>query len=80
MKNLKILAVDDNATSHQISHHHLNQWKCAVDKAESGPSALTELVHAAEVNAPFELVIVDCKMPDVNGDALTRNVRADPGF
>jgi len=80
MRNLKILVVDDNATSRRISRHHLNQWKCAVDEAESGPSALTKLVSAAEANAPYELVIVDYKMPDMNGDALTRNIRADPRF
>jgi two-component system, sensor histidine kinase and response regulator len=63
----KALVVDDQATSRAILRRHLEGWGIAVVTAPSGEDALEALKNAATTEAPFDLVLLDWKMPGLNG-------------
>mmetsp|Transcript_8008 Transcript_8008/g.11579 ORF Transcript_8008/g.11579 Transcript_8008/m.11579 type:complete len:658 (-) Transcript_8008:340-2313(-) len=78
LDGLKVLVVDDNATNRRVFDYHLRKWKCHVEGAESGPTALHKLSVAMQSNAPYQLVLVDYQMPGMDGAMLARCIRADP--
>lgn len=63
---LKVLVVDDNRTSRQILTSILSSFGFRVAEAESGKEAL-ELVCEQNDEEPFQLVLLDWKMPGMDG-------------
>ncbi|NBB81973.1 MAG: PAS domain S-box protein [Alphaproteobacteria bacterium] len=72
----RILAVDDEPEILDLLREVLVADGHAVETAESGRTALVRL---AEATAPFDLVISDIRMPDLDGPALWRRLTADGG-
>ncbi|GAB3320733.1 hybrid sensor histidine kinase/response regulator [Larkinella ripae] len=67
----RVLLVDDNPTNLTILKSHLEQWKLVVVAASSGKQALALMTQ----EAPFQLVVTDMQMPEMNGVQLARNIR-----
>ncbi|MDS4039932.1 MAG: response regulator [Candidatus Competibacter sp.] len=74
----RVLIVDDNATNREILRRQTTAWGLANDEAENGPQALASLREAARAGQPYDLALVDMRMPEMNGLELARQVRADP--
>ena len=75
LKDIRVLIVDDNEVSREILAEMLRSFQLDVSVAESGNEALKLLEEAA--NNPFELVLMDWRMPKMNGDETTRHIHAD---
>ena len=60
MRNMKVLVVDDNATSRNILQDMLQSFSFDVTLAASGKDGLNE-IERADKDKPFELVIMDWK-------------------
>jgi two-component system, sensor histidine kinase and response regulator len=75
LQGLRVLVVDDNEVSREILAEMLRYFHLDVGTAQNGPEALLQLEVAAE--KPFELVLMDWKMPGMNGDEATRRIHAD---
>jgi CheY-like chemotaxis protein/HPt (histidine-containing phosphotransfer) domain-containing protein len=76
---LPVLIVDDNASAREVLRRYLEQWGCRVDGAQAGEEALSKMRRsAAEREEPFELVLVDLRMPGIDGWQLASEVIADP--
>lgn len=78
LKNVKILAVDDTETNRIIYGDQLNHWQCDFALASSGPEALRLLEEAHDAGAPFEIIILDMHMPEMDGLNLARKITQDP--
>jgi PAS domain S-box-containing protein len=78
LANLRVLIVDDNATNREILEHQTRAWKMRSASAASAAEALQRL-RAAVVD-PFQLVILDMQMPEMDGLSLARAIRADPAL
>ncbi len=74
----KILIVDDNATNRKILQHRLAAWHIEHDSAEGGRQAIRLLEEAAAAGKPFDLVILDHQMPEMDGLMLARAIQAIP--
>ena len=74
LEGMRVLVVDDLETSRRILRDHLGQWGFEVVEAASGEEALGRLESGSE--PPFELLLLDWKMPGMNGVELARRVEA----
>ncbi len=77
LSGLHVLIVDDNATNREILDHHTRMWKMRSALAEGGEQALALLREQANKD-PFELVILDMQMPEMDGLMLGEKIKADP--
>ncbi|TBN42596.1 response regulator [Paracoccus subflavus] len=67
VRQLRILLVDDNPIVLRIMQEIFAQWDMAIDTADSGNLALTLARRALQTNRPYDLVILDWKMPGMDG-------------
>jgi two-component system, sensor histidine kinase and response regulator len=77
---LRVLVVDDNATSRQILRHRIFAWKLQKGSASSGHEALSVLRAAASEGNPYDLALLDVEMPEMDGLTLAKAIRADPAI
>ncbi len=76
LSGLRVLIVDDNATNRRILSEQLRSWGCLPEEAVGGPAALTALREAETV--PFQLVLLDMQMPEMDGEQTAQVIRAEP--
>ncbi len=78
MLEKRILLVDDNKTNLRILCGYLDAWGCIHESAESGEVAMKLMKALSRVGAPFDLVITDMQMPEMDGVELGRRIKGDP--
>jgi signal transduction histidine kinase/CheY-like chemotaxis protein len=78
IKDRRILIVDDNATNRYVLREQLRSWECRHGEVSSGMQALKELRLAVDSKDPYEIVILDKQMPEMDGEALGQKIKQDP--
>lgn len=79
-QGLKVLAVDDNAAACEILGSLCQQFDFDVTVARSGPDALARMDAAERSGHPYEGLLIDWKMPVMDGYTATRLLRQQPRF
>jgi CheY-like chemotaxis protein len=69
---LRALVVDDNPFNRELLVAMLGEFDCAVSLAENGEEAIGLAAATA-----FDLVVMDQRMPVLDGDAATRRIRTE---
>lgn len=77
LDGLKILIVDDNETNRLILSEICSNWRMQARAVADVPTAFAELKKAFENNSPYELVITDASMPDIDGFTLAGMIQDD---
>ena len=77
-ENIRILVVDDNQTNREILEHWLCSWGAQAVMTESAPQALELLKNSANDGKPFQLLLTDWMMPDMDGGELIDAIHKDP--
>ena len=67
LAGVRLLVVDDNAAAREILTAMITSFGLAVDTAADGKLALDLIVSADEMGQPYELVLMDWKMPGMSG-------------
>jgi len=72
----RVLVVDDNASAREILSDMTRSFGVEVDVAHSGRAALDLLVEAEAKTLPYDLVLMDWRMPGMDGVATVRQMHA----
>jgi two-component system sensor histidine kinase/response regulator len=74
LSGLRVLVVDDHPVNLRILDEQLARWGMRVSCAFGADEALRMLRQAELHETPFELVLIDYQMPDVDGMGLVRSL------
>ena len=77
VQGLRILIVDDNASAREILQNILVSLKFEATAVSSGGEAIGELEQAQLERRPYGLVLMDWKMPGMDGVETIKRIRAD---
>ena len=78
LQGVRTLVVDDHATNRLILRETLSALGAEVTDTASGHDALEEWRRAAASTRPYQLVLLDCRMPEMDGFHVAEEIkRAD---
>jgi PAS domain S-box-containing protein len=77
LRGVKALIVDDNATNRLILEHYLTAAGMQHVSVASAHLGLEAARAAAGTNAPFDIVLLDYQMPEIDGLGFISRLRAD---
>ncbi len=66
-EGIRALIVDDNKTNRRVVNYFLGKWSVECAEATNGVQALKMLEDAAAAGTPFDLVLLDHMMPNMDG-------------
>ncbi len=78
--NVNALIVDDNATNRLILSELLNSWRVQSGQVEDGFSVIPELERALAAGKPYNLVLLDVQMPEMDGFEVAEALRGNIEF
>ena len=76
--DLRVLIVDDSEMVQFSIQQTAEKWGAYTECADSSDSALLKLRHAARINKPFDVALIDELMPGCNGIELMRSISQNP--
>jgi two-component system, sensor histidine kinase and response regulator len=76
LRGIKVLVVDDNATSREIFQGMLESFSFQVTLAASGEEGLEEIEKSIG-GRPYDLVVMDWKMPGMDGIEAAKRIKQD---
>jgi two-component system sensor histidine kinase/response regulator len=74
LRGLRVLAVDQSQNSLQILKGYLESFDLEVSTAGNSEDALNMVSRANEEKNPFGLVVINCKLPEMDGIDLARKL------
>lgn len=80
LRGLRVLIVDDTATNRLIMRETLTSWEAVADEAPDGVQGLEQLRTARDAGEPYRLVLLDYRMPGMNGFEVAEAIKQDPSL
>jgi PAS domain S-box-containing protein len=77
LRGLHVLIVDDNEVNRRVLQEQTTSWGMRCANSVSGQEALQAIRAAHAHEDPFEIVITDYHMPEMDGAELAASIRAD---
>lgn len=80
LKGKNVLIVDDNATNRLTVSKSVQRWGMAPSEASSGRECLELIRTRAMEGFHFDLILMDCRMPDIGGFEVAKKLKESPEF
>jgi signal transduction histidine kinase/DNA-binding response OmpR family regulator len=80
LAGIRVLVVDDNDVNRRVLKELLLRWQMLPSAVESGADALQALQQASAAGRPFQLVLLDANMPDMDGFEVAARIRDEAGI
>jgi two-component system, sensor histidine kinase and response regulator len=74
---LRLLVVDPDDATRTLTCHQVEGWGVHAEAAADGRAALERMRQAAAARRPFEVVLIDRALPDMDGEQLGGEIKAD---
>lgn len=78
LKGKRVLVADSYELSRKITLEMLSRHDVHIEAVKSAGEALTSLRLAFDSQEPFDAIILDGFLPDMDGDLLCRQIRGNP--
>lgn len=78
VKDRRILVVDSYELSRKITLEMLSRHHVHIEAVKSAGEALTSLRQAFDNQQPFDAIVLDGFVPDMDSDLLCRQIRSNP--
>ncbi|WP_234401184.1 ATP-binding protein [Pseudoalteromonas sp. T1lg23B] len=72
LSHLNVLLVEDNKVNQTVALKLLSRFGIHADSKDDGQQALA---HLKQVNQPYDIILMDCLMPELNGYQATNQIR-----
>jgi PAS domain S-box-containing protein len=76
LDKLRVLVVDDNQTNRRILEKMLSNWQMDPSLVEAAQYGLNSLQTALESKLPFDLIISDVNMPEMDGFGFVEEIKS----
>jgi signal transduction histidine kinase/CheY-like chemotaxis protein len=80
LSGLKTLVIDDHPTNRFVLKEFLAAFEMQPVLAGSGPEGIRLLEEAVRGGAPFQLLLLDGHMPDMDGFAVAERIKKNPAL
>ncbi len=77
LQNLVALIVDDNSVSRRVLRRMLSRWGMKATDVANGDTALEALRIAKDIGHPFDLVLLDGHMRQMDGFSIAGEIKKD---
>ncbi len=77
LNGVRVLVIDDIATNRLILKGILARAGAEVHEADGGEVGLAQLANARKTKRPYQLLLLDCRMPEIDGIEVARRLRAE---
>jgi PAS domain S-box-containing protein len=77
LAEVRIMVVSDNETNRRVLHEQVISWGMRNGSCRSGAQAFLRLRAESAARDPYQIVLIDYQMPEINGLALGRLIKAD---
>jgi PAS domain S-box-containing protein len=78
LQDKRVLVVDDNANARLVLGDMLGGMNLKVDLADSGATAIEAVARADAQGMPYEIVLLDWQMPEMDGIETAKRLREIP--
>lgn len=78
LRGLRLLVVDDNPTVTRVIQEQTSNWGMKVSRANNGSEALALARNAANLNEPYDVILLDDNMPRLTGFQVATHIKNDP--
>lgn len=73
---MRVLVADDSVDNQRLVSFMLNRAGASVELVENGRQAVEAGLRAAQANQPYDLILMDVHMPELDGLGAVRELRA----
>lgn len=80
LEGLRTLIIDDNATNGFVLREMVQRWGMRPEVVNHGEYALGTLSDAVAAGDPFDVVLLDCHMPELDGFMVAERIREHPAL
>ena len=77
---LHVLIADDNEVNRRVLHEQITSWGMRNGSYASGGQALAAARAAHHAGDPFDIILLDYQMPEMDGAAVADAIKTDPAI